>query len=135
MRASGAAAAMASITGTQSSSVLAVSAPIEPPVVSPMWATMMSAPASVMARGLVGVEDVGRGQQVQLARQRDHLDLEAVAHAGLFEVLARNVPSIRPTVGKFCTPAKPDRLQLGAGTRSISRTGRCRRRRPAPACA
>ena len=37
-------------------------------------------------RGL-DVEDVGRGQQVALGGQPDHVDLEVVAHAGLFEVL------------------------------------------------
>ena len=40
-----------------------------------------------------------------LAGRRDHVDLLAVAHAGLFQV-ARNMPSISPTVGKFCTPAE-----------------------------
>ena len=34
---------------------------------------------------LVRGEDVGRGQQVELARLADHLDLEAVAHAGLLQ--------------------------------------------------
>ena len=36
---------------------------------------------------------------------------------------ARNVPSIRPTVGKFCTPEKPARLHLVAGRRFIRRNG------------
>ena len=44
-----AAAARASIRGTQSARVSAVSAPIAPPVVSPRCQTTMSAPASVMA--------------------------------------------------------------------------------------
>ena len=51
-----------------------------------MWQTMMSAPAAAIAARLGLAEDVGRGQQVQRAGARDHLDLEAVAHAGLFEV-------------------------------------------------
>ena len=46
----------------------------------------MSAPASAMPRAFGLAEDVGRGQQVERARARDQLDLEAVAHAGLFEV-------------------------------------------------
>ena len=76
---------MASIAATQSSSDFAEVAPMAPPVVTPMWATMMSAPARVMARGLVGVEDVGRGQEVERVGGGDHVDLEAVAHAGLLE--------------------------------------------------
>ena len=35
---------------------------------------------------LVGVEHVGRGEQVQLVREPDHLDLFVVAHAGRLEV-------------------------------------------------
>ena len=37
---------------------------------------------------LVRVEDVGRGQEVELAGLADHVDLEAKAHAGLLEALA-----------------------------------------------
>jgi hypothetical protein len=44
-----AAAAQALISGGQSASFTPVSAPILPPVVRPMWQTMMSAPASAMA--------------------------------------------------------------------------------------
>ncbi len=36
--------------------------------------------------------------------------------------LARNVPSIRPTVGKFCTPAKPA-SRIWRRKTSISRNG------------
>ena len=36
--------------------------------------------------------------------------------------LARNVPSIRPTVGKFCTPAKPSSSMV-CRKRSIVRNG------------
>ncbi len=45
---------MASIAATQSSSERAEVAPIEPPVVTPMWATMTSAPARVMATASSG---------------------------------------------------------------------------------
>ena len=50
-----AALAMASISITQSSSVLALVAPIEPPVVTPIWATTMSAPALVIALASSGL--------------------------------------------------------------------------------
>ena len=53
-RVASAAAAMASISATQSSSDFAEVAPIEPPVVTPMWATMMSAPAFVIATASSG---------------------------------------------------------------------------------
>ena len=55
-----------------------------------MWQTMMSAPASAMRARLVGVEDVGRGQQVERVGRADHVDLEPVAHAGLLEVGAEH---------------------------------------------
>ena len=42
-------AAQTLMRGTQSCRVSAVPAPIVPPVVSPIWQTMMSAPASVIA--------------------------------------------------------------------------------------
>ena len=44
-----AASAHASMSATQSSNDFAVCAPMVPLVVSPMWQTMMSAPASAMA--------------------------------------------------------------------------------------
>ena len=37
---------------------------------------------------LLGIEYVGAGEHVKLMCLSDHLDLKAVAHAGLFEVLA-----------------------------------------------
>ncbi|CFW08780.1 Uncharacterised protein [Bordetella pertussis] len=53
-RSASAAAAIASMRATQSSSDSAVSAPMLPPVVSPMCATTMSAPAAVIARAWSG---------------------------------------------------------------------------------
>ena len=47
---------MASISATHSSSVFAEVAPIEPPVVTPICATMMSAPAFVIARASSGLK-------------------------------------------------------------------------------
>ena len=47
---------MASIAATQSSSERAEVAPMVPPVVTPMWATIMSAPARVMATASSGVK-------------------------------------------------------------------------------
>jgi hypothetical protein len=54
-RTSRAASAMASISLTQSSSDLADVAPIEPPVVTPICATTMSAPALVIALASSGL--------------------------------------------------------------------------------
>ena len=55
-RSARAAAAMASISATQSSSDLAEVAPMVPPVVTPMWATTMSAPARVIAAASSGLK-------------------------------------------------------------------------------
>jgi len=41
-------------------------------------------------RGLLLVEHVRRSEQVHLMREADHVDLEAVAHAGLLEVGAEH---------------------------------------------
>ena len=54
-----AASCIAWISGTQSSSVFAVSAPIEPPVVSPMCGTSTSAPASAIATASSTVKTYG----------------------------------------------------------------------------
>src|SRR6266851_5313820 len=80
---SNAAAAQASMRSGQSSSFSAVCAPIAPPVVRPRWQTMISAPAG-------GIEHVGRGQHVLGACFGDHLDLQGVGHAGLFEIGAKD---------------------------------------------
>jgi hypothetical protein len=72
---------------------------------------MMSAPALAIAAALVLVEDVGRGQHVLGGGLGDHVDLEPQPMP-VSSRLARKVPSISPTVGKFCTPGKADPLQL-----------------------
>ena len=47
---------MASISNTHSSSVFAEVAPIEPPIVTPICATTMSAPALVIASASSGLK-------------------------------------------------------------------------------
>ena len=51
-----AASAMSWIRVTQSSSVFELFAPIDPPVVTPMWATIRSAPASAMRSASDGLK-------------------------------------------------------------------------------
>ena len=51
-----AASAMAPTSSTHWSSDFAAFAPIVPPVVTPIWATMTSAPAEVMARASSGLK-------------------------------------------------------------------------------
>ena len=53
-----------------------------------MCGTSTSAPASAIAVASSTVNTYGRGQQVLLAGEPDHVDLEPEAHAGLLEVLA-----------------------------------------------
>ena len=85
-----AAAAQASIFGTQPSSVSAVSAPMLPPVVRPEVADDDVGAGARHRLRLFLVEDVGRGEEVQLVGGADHVDLEPVAHAGLLEVGAED---------------------------------------------
>ncbi len=49
----------------------------------------MSAPRLGHGDRLVGVEDVGCGEQTLACRGSDHLDFEVEAHSGLFEVLPK----------------------------------------------
>ena len=105
-----------------------------PPVVRPMCGTSTSAPASAIAARLVRVEDVGRGEQVELVRERGSSRPRGRSPCRSPRGPARKVPSISPTVGKFCTPVKPGAPDARRGTAASAGTGRCRRRRRAPAC-
>ena len=76
---------MAWMRVTQSSSVFDVFAPIVPPVVSAHVGDDDVRAGAGHPLRLAGVEDVRRRQQVQLVRRGNHVDLELVAHPGLFE--------------------------------------------------
>ncbi len=54
-----AASAISWMSRTHSSSVLELFAPIVPPVVTPMWATTRSAPASAIQRASCGLKTYG----------------------------------------------------------------------------
>ena len=101
-----AASAQLSMRGAHSSSVFAVFAPMEPFVVSPMWQTRMSAPASAMATASSSLKTYGVTR-----RSRSCAALMASTSRPypmpVSSRLARKTPSMRPTVGKFCTPANP----------------------------
>jgi hypothetical protein len=84
-------------------------------------------------RGFVGIEAVGRGQEAHLVGRADHVDFQPEAHPGFFQVLPK-LPSIRPTVGKFCTPEKAGRVDVAEEQLHHAEWDRCRRRRPARAC-
>ena len=73
------------------------------------------------ARLVLG-EHVGRGQQVELVRARGSSRPPGRSPCRSPPGPARNVPSISPTVGKFCTPVKPARL-TSSRKRGISRNG------------
>ena len=61
---------------------------------------------------LLGVEDIGRGQEVQLVGLADHVDLEPEAHAGLLEALAHD--AVEEADGrKILDAGESHRLQLG----------------------
>jgi len=70
--------------------------------------------------GSSGLECVGRRQQVDCRRRADQIHFQAVSHAGLFEHLGANVPSIRPTVGKFLHAG---RIMISGKNSFISRNG------------
>ena len=65
-----AASRMAWISSTHWSSVLAVCAPIDPFVVSPMWGTRTSAPASVIAAACSGSKTYGAVSSPSAAAER-----------------------------------------------------------------
>jgi MoxR-like ATPase len=66
----------------------------------------------VIRHRLVRVEHVGRRQQVHLMRQRDHLDLQPEAHAGLLEALAHGAVE-QADRRKILHAGKAHRLQFG----------------------
>ena len=83
--------------------------------------------------GLVGVEHVRRGQQAHRGGRADHVDLEAEAHAGLFEVGPER--AVDQADGREVLHAREAGVaRPGAGRRPSAGTGRSRRRRRAPAC-
>ena len=105
------ASTMAATSATQSSSDRAVRAPIDPLVVSPMWATMMSAPALSKQPCLLGVKGVRRGEQVELMGQGDAVDFPREAHTRLFQSQAKR--SIDQADGrKILDPGKAEQPQL-----------------------
>ena len=67
----------------------------------------MSAPAAAIAFASSSLKAYGVVKQAEFVGVANHVDFEAVAHAGLFEVLAKLAVDQSPTVGKFCTPEKP----------------------------
>ena len=65
---------------------------------------------------LVGVEDIGRGQQVELVRRGDHVDLQPEAHAGLLETLPHG--AVEQADGrKILHAGKAHRFQFGQEAR------------------
>ena len=61
---------------------------------------------------LVRVEHIGRGQQVELVRLGDHVDLEPKAHAGLLETLAHRAVE-QADRREILHAGETHRLQLG----------------------
>src|ERR687895_296173 len=101
-----AASRIAWISSTHSSSVSAVSAPIVPFVVSPMCGTSTSAPARVIASADSGSNTYGAVSSPIEAASRI-ISTSRPYPIPVSSRFARKVPSISPTVGKFCTPANP----------------------------
>jgi hypothetical protein len=61
--------------------------------------------------GFLFAEDIGRRQHVLLMRHRDHLDLQRVGHAGLFEIGAEDAVD-QADGRKILHARKAERLQL-----------------------
>ena len=59
----------------------------------------------------VRVEDIGRGEEIERVRGADHVDLEAVAHAGLFEIPAERAVD-EAYSGKILHAGEADFLQV-----------------------
>ena len=98
-----AASAIAVTSRTQSSRALAVLAPMEPVVVSPMWATTMSAPAAASNRACSGSNAYGVVNKIQLVRRGDAVDLVRKAHTGFFEIrCAGHRRSVPPSGSSEC---------------------------------
>ena len=102
-----AASHMSWMSGTQLSRVFAVSAPIVPPVVSPMCGTRTSAPAPAIASASPTSKTYGAVEEILLARKPDQVDLEAVAHPGLLEVRPERALE-QPDRGEVLDAAEPD---------------------------
>ena len=72
---------------------------------------MMSAPAIAIAARFGLAEDIRRRQHVLLVRLGDHVDLQGVGHAGLFEIGAEHAVD-QPDGRKVLHAGKAERLQL-----------------------
>ncbi len=74
---------------------------------------MMSAPALVIAVGFVRVEHIGRGQQVELVRLGDHVDLEADSSCRSPRSSARMRAVEQADGGEILDAGKAHGLELG----------------------
>ena len=78
-------------------------------------------PRAICARA-VRVEDVGAGEHARVVRASRIMSTSSSKLMPVSSRFCRNRPSIRPTVGKFCTPSKPIAFSSRRKTR-IMRNG------------
>lgn len=85
-----AASAIRSISSTHRSRDFAEAAPTVPPTLTPICATITSAPARTIASASAGLEHVGRRQEVRFVCHGDHVDFEVKTESGLLEARAHD---------------------------------------------